>query len=310
MRQLVFLIFLSLLFPHATFSATGAAGCDGQCNGLVVPYPFGFSGDCPILLSCNATASTASLLPPPGAAAGAAYPIMSFNSTSSTFIVSVATSCDRSVSEARAALTGAGYGASSRTGVFLRGGCAPGKKNDSSSGCAVPSDVMATLLRTAGCGGGGDGGGEAASWTCVASAPPDPSSGAAARGEGQFMRWEAVEATGCAEVLTAAVYAPTPMGVPAVEFGVAELGWWLDGSCGERGGANATGVAAGVCAANTTCRDVVTPSGEWGHRCACRDGMVGDGFAAGEGCSFAAALAAVPRQPKPGSTIRGQSYAS
>ncbi|KAG2621889.1 hypothetical protein PVAP13_3NG300100 [Panicum virgatum] len=42
---------------------------------------------------------------------------------------------------------------------------------------------------------------------------------------------------------------------------------------------------AGRCAANATCRDVVTPDGAWGHRCACRDGMVGDEFVAGEGCT-------------------------
>ena len=29
----------------------------------------------------------------------------------------------------------------------------------------------------------------------------------------------------------------------------------------------------------------MTPDGAWGHRCACRDGMVGDGFVAGEGCT-------------------------
>jgi hypothetical protein len=91
------------------------------------------------------------------------------------------------------------------------------------------------------------------------------------------MAWDKVEAAGCQDALTAAVYASTPQGVPSVEFGVAELGWWLPGSC-------ADGTAAGRCAANATCRDVVTPGGAAGHRCACLDGMLGDGFAAGEGC--------------------------
>jgi hypothetical protein len=299
-------VFLLLLFliPHATFSANAAGagggaggGCNRQCNGnVIVPYPFGFSGDCPILLAaCGATASTP-LLPvgsstTAAAAAAAPYPILSFNSTSSTFVVTLSPLCNRTIPDAKASLTGARYGVSSHTGIFVRGGsggCSSGSGGggggpaQANSGCAVPSELMTRLLRTAQCGGGGGGGGgngtaASASWTCVASTPPEASSAEAARGEGQFMAWDKVEAAGCQDALTAAVYASTPQGVPSVEFGVAELGWWLPGSC-------ADGTAAGRCAANATCRDVVTPGGAAGHRCACLDGMLGDGFAAGEGC--------------------------
>ena len=65
------------------------------------------------------------------------------------------------------------------------------------------------------------------------------------------MRWETVQAAGCLDALTAALYGDTPQGVPSVEFGVAELGWWLDRRC-DAGNATA---AAGRCAANATCRD-------------------------------------------------------
>ncbi|CAN6352215.1 unnamed protein product [Urochloa humidicola] len=295
MRQLL-LAFLFLFLPYATFSAaaaTGGGACNRRCNSLVVPYPFGFSGDCPILLTCNATTSTPLL---PHSTAAAAYPIMSFDSNASTFVVAVAVACNRTVSETRASLTGAGYGVSSHTGIFLRGGCggappppANNSSSSSSSSCSVPSELMTKMLRTAQCGGGGSGNGTAAAaaWTCVTSAPPDAGSAAAARGEGQFMAWANVEAAGCHDALTAAVYGYSPQGVPSVEFGVAELGWWLDGRCGGGGGApaaNATG--GGECAANATCRDVEKPRGDWGHRCACGAGMIGDGFAAGEGCRF------------------------
>lgn len=58
--------------------------------------PFlGFSGDCPILLMCNTTISSKPLLP--NSTQAAPYPIMSFNSTASTFLASLTTSCNRSV---------------------------------------------------------------------------------------------------------------------------------------------------------------------------------------------------------------------
>jgi hypothetical protein len=100
------------------------------------------------------------------------------------------------------------------------------------------------------------------------------------------MDWERVDAAGCQDALTSAVYAYTPQGVPSIEFGIAEMGWWLNGSCNNSGGGNGTGTGGGQCALNATCQDVQTPSGAWGHRCACADGMYGDGFAAGDGCHY------------------------
>ena len=99
MSLLLLLLFLSI--PHATFFADAAAGggggCDRRRGGTVVPYPFGFSGDCPIILAFNQTAGTP-LLP-------RGYPILSFDPNASTLVVAVATSCDRTVAETRASLS-------------------------------------------------------------------------------------------------------------------------------------------------------------------------------------------------------------
>ncbi|KAG2621892.1 hypothetical protein PVAP13_3NG300403 [Panicum virgatum] len=279
MRQQLFLLFLFLFLflPHATFCATAGAGggrCDRRCGGsFVAPYPFGFSGDCPILLGCNATTSTPHL---PRSTAAAPYPVVSFNSTSSTFLVSLALSCNRTVREASASLRGARYDVSSRTTLFLRGGC----RAPSPSNCSVvlPATFTSVNLSTPQCGSG------VANWTCVASAQPAAGSDEAARGQGQFLNWTAVNESRCEDALTATVYWGEQLGegVPSLELAVAELGWWLDGAC-----ANATGGGGARCAQNATCHDVVTPSGAPGHRCACLvDGMSGDGFAAGEGCHF------------------------
>ncbi|CAL5092644.1 unnamed protein product [Urochloa decumbens] len=276
----LFLAFLFLFLPHAAFfSATAAGRCVRQCGSTLTPYPFGFSGDCPILLACNATASTAALLLPHNSTAAAPpYPIISFNSTASTFVVSVDPSCNRTFAEAVAALASAGagaaagYGASYRTALFLSGdncgrGAPPGSAVTFS--CSISSQFMALHAQ---CSGGGSGG--ASSSSCVASTTNLNASTAA----GPFMDWNKVRAAGCEDALTAAVYyGDTLAGTPSLQFGVAEMGWWLNGTCAGAG-------AGGVCAANATCQDVETPGGARGHRCACRDGMSGDGFAAGEGC--------------------------
>ncbi|CAL4891077.1 unnamed protein product [Urochloa decumbens] len=251
-----------MLLPRAAFSAAagdGVGGCNRRCNSLIVPYPFGFSGDCPILVSCNAATSKALL---PHSAAAAPYPILSFDSSASTLLVSMAPSCNRSVLEAKASLSGDGYGVSSRTALFLRGGCrAPPPR--STSNCTAPSDVLVVtrVFHTAQCGGNDT------DWTCVSSTPPDPGSIAAITGQGQFMMLEdELDAAGCEDVLTAAVYGYTAAGVPSLAFGVAELGWWLNGSCEE-----AALVDGYYCTKYSMCYDVETPSGARGHRCTCWD---------------------------------------
>ncbi|CAD6341009.1 unnamed protein product [Miscanthus lutarioriparius] len=285
MRRLLFLLLLLLSLSYETSSAAAAGGgscSDRRCGNTSVPYPFGFSGDCPILLDCNATSSTPLLLT--NSTTDAPYPITSFNSRDSTFVVSVEPSCRRTVREAQASLTGACYGVSSHTGLFLRGDRC---RMPVASSCSVRDDVLSSLFPAAQCGAGGGRGNDSAS-TCVASRPPAPNSTAAATAEEDgrflFLQWKRVDDAGCEDV-TSAVYAYTPPeGVASVEFGVAELGWWLDGRCNSTSAnANATVVR---CAQNATCHDVETPSGAWGHRCACVDGLSGDGFAAGDGCHF------------------------
>ncbi|KAK3136904.1 hypothetical protein QOZ80_5BG0444670 [Eleusine coracana subsp. coracana] len=268
-------LILFFLLPHAATFAVGLGGdrCNNrQCGSTVVPYPFGFSGDCPILLMCNTTISDMPLLPHSKATAN--YPVLSFNSTASTFLASISPSCNRPVRDASASLAGvfrggaAGYAVSSRTSVFLRGGSSCRAPNTTAFNCTVPEMLMTGLLRTNQCRGAGND----TALTCVPAAPPS----VAASGQGEFMRWAMVSESGCEDALTATVYGDTQQGMPSLQFGVAELGWWLNGTC--------LAADSGQCAPNATCRDVETPAGKPGHRCACPDGMAGDGFAAGEGC--------------------------
>ncbi|XP_037439522.1 wall-associated receptor kinase-like 14 [Triticum dicoccoides] len=266
MRRLVVLL-LAVLLPHETISAAEPSGgggrCIRRCGSTTVPYPFGFSSSCPIALSCDGNASV-SLLPHEGGDNATSSRVIAFNPTNSTVLVALPPSCSRSVSHAEKALSGRNYGVSSRTGLFLGGGC-----QGNTSLCSVPAAVMSRLLRTAQCGNDTS----AAAVTCVSSATSNDTAA-----PDLFLRWEKVEKPKCDDLLTSTVFMYTEEGTVSLEFGVAELGWWVNGTC-TRGGE--------PCAANATCSNVITPSGERGHRCECVAGMEGDGFLAGDGCYHA-----------------------
>ncbi|XP_047049065.1 L-type lectin-domain containing receptor kinase IX.1-like [Lolium rigidum] len=267
------LILLVCFLTHETFANTtetsssavdaGFGGCQRWCGGTTVPYPFGFSAGCPINLSCDATTSTPSL-PSGGGDNGTSYRILAFNSTTSTVVLVLRSSCSRSFTDARRTLSGANYGVSSRTGLFLRGGC----RETNSTACAVPAAVLSSLASTAQCGDKNTTS-AAGGVACVASNSPNATSA------GGFLPWDKADNTTCDNLLTSALFAGTAEGTGSLEFGLAELGWWLNGTCA--GGSER-------CAANATCSNVATPSGVQGHRCSCVAGMGGDGFSAGEGC--------------------------
>ncbi|KAM0858687.1 hypothetical protein ACQ4PT_047679 [Festuca glaucescens] len=261
-------ILLVWFLPHeASYSAAAVAsgGCLRRCGGTTtVPYPFGFSAGCPIPLSCDTNTSTP-ILPSRGGDNGTSYRVLGFNSTASTFALTLPSSCSRSFPDARRTLSGANYGVSSRTGLFLRGGC----REINSTSCAVPVAVMSRLLRTAQC-GDNETASAAGAVACVASNSPKATSA------GVFLQWDKADNTTCDNMLASALFAETAEGTASLEFGLAELGWWLNGTCG--------GVGE-PCAANATCTNVTTPNGApAGHRCACVAGMDGDGFSAGDGC--------------------------
>ncbi|XP_047050560.1 wall-associated receptor kinase-like 14 [Lolium rigidum] len=267
MHRPFFVVLLVLLHHEASYSAAAAlasGGCHRRCGATPVPYPFGFSAGCPIVLSCDVNTSTA-IIPSRGVDNGTSYRVLAFNSTASTFVLAIPSLCSRSVPDARRTLSGANYGVTSRTGVFLRGGC----RVTNSTSCAVPVAVMSSLLRSAQCPGDNETASPSGAVACVASNSPD------ATAAGAFLNWDKTDNTTCANMLSSALFAETTEGTASLEFGVAELGWWLNGTCA--GGAEG-------CAANATCTNVTTPSGAPGHRCACVAGMDGDGFSAGDGC--------------------------
>ncbi|KAK1626589.1 hypothetical protein QYE76_000904 [Lolium multiflorum] len=270
------LILLVCFLTHETFASTtetsssavdaGFGGCARRCGATPVPYPFGFTIGCPITLSCYFNTVTLSL--PSGGDNRTSYSILTFNSTNSTIIVALSPTCSPSIPGARRALSGTNYGVSPRTGLILCGGC----PETNSASCAVPVDDM-SWLRTVQCGRNNesssvpDGAAVAKGVACIPTKSPNASAGV-------FVKWDKTENTTCDDFLTSALF---EKGTASMDLGVAELGWWVNGTCGG---------ASEPCAANATCYNVRTPSGTEGHRCACVAGMDGDGFSAGDGCKL------------------------
>jgi hypothetical protein len=86
--------------------------------------------------------SSLSLLP--HSTPDAACPILSFNTTTSTFLAYVKPSCNRTVGEAESSLTGPGYGISYRTGLLLRGGSpASSERRGNDTAFLVPGSAPA-----------------------------------------------------------------------------------------------------------------------------------------------------------------------
>uniref|UniRef100_A0A0E0LEV2 At1g61320/AtMIF1 LRR domain-containing protein n=1 Tax=Oryza punctata TaxID=4537 RepID=A0A0E0LEV2_ORYPU len=186
--QLLQFLFNKRLRLILFFSAAAAAiqGCSRRCGGLVVPYPFGFSGSCPILLSYNDgdNKSTAALLRPTNATTtDHSYTVVSFNSTTPP----PPPSPSRRPANAP-------YGISSSTSLFLRD-----RQNATSAICSIPVEPM---RRSTPSHRGGGGGNEtvSSSLTCIALVSPDPM--AAESGVGMFTQWEKIEEPVCDKVMT------------------------------------------------------------------------------------------------------------
>ncbi|XP_020091930.1 wall-associated receptor kinase-like 14 [Ananas comosus] len=246
---LLCIAFSHLILPRAGAAAAAAANCRRTCGSSTVPYPFGFSAGCGIRLTCN---STNSIL------VAETYPV--WNITPDSLLLDVAPSCDRPVRAAIGVLFGPNYAMTWRNGLFLRNCTATA----AASRCLLPTSLATQISQRkdlASCGEKGD------NITCYSSGRTDG-----------FLSPGNATASGCGYVFTSVLYSPgggdEGAQMPAIVFGAAELGWWLNGPC--------------RCSANATCAPVAVPGNATGFRCSCDAGFVGDGFADGDGCVRAA----------------------
>lgn len=189
------LLFVIIVFPFVDST------CNRSCGGLRnrVPYPFGFSIGCPILMDCIN---------------GREVRIGGFrvrNVTSDNILLDLPANCSRPISSIER-LFGKNYAPTWKNGLLLHN-C-----RSVISGCVIPTALMEEGFGRNGC-----------DWkkenvSCFSKGGGDP-----------LMRYENVTGSGCGSLFSSVAVGLAEKG-PAfqLEFGMVELEWWVPWSCASR----------------------------------------------------------------------------
>lgn len=173
------------------------------------------------------------------------------NVTSDQILVDIPAKCSRPIGDLDQ-LFGSSFAPTWRNGLLLENCTEP--MND----CVVPRRLVMSRIGLEDCQMGID-----HRITCYSVGSNDSA---------EFLDKEAVKGTGgCLFLLSSIMVNNSGQGSSiALDFQTVELGWWLDGGC------------PGGCDPNANCTEV-RYGGSLGHRCKCKHGYVGDGFAGGGG---------------------------
>ncbi|KAI4386715.1 hypothetical protein MLD38_004623 [Melastoma candidum] len=173
------------------------------------------------------------------------------NLTWDSVLLRLPAECNRSI-EAIAPLFGSNYRPTWRNDLLLQG-CP-----DVLNGCVIPKSFIENRFDVGNCiveGGHGN-------ISCFSGE----------NGEVEVMDLDVVERTWCQWLFSS--IAPVDTDGNTLEFQLLELGWWVNGSC-----------SMSVCHANASCEPAKLEGGSSGIRCKCGEGLVGDGYINGSGCS-------------------------
>ncbi|KAL4582524.1 hypothetical protein LXL04_007074 [Taraxacum kok-saghyz] len=166
-------------------------------------------------------------------------------------LVSLPAMCGRQV-EALSLLYGEHYAPLSTNAILLEM-CTDPKEN-----CIIPATTLQPNFENINCSGVQGGYGNVSCYS------GDISS--------NFLEYENITRMGCRRLFSG--FITDIIGdsrAVSVHLQMIKLGWWLKGSCD--------------CSGDADCIKVVSPvDGSEGHRCNCKSGLEGDGYAAGSGC--------------------------
>ncbi|RWV88308.1 hypothetical protein GW17_00049611 [Ensete ventricosum] len=193
-RLLRFFFFFLLVVLLPAVSARAISQCEGTCGSYAAPYPFGFSGGCPIPLDCSSAPNSSIRI--------GEFKVR--NITSHNLVIDVPPACSRSINSSRS-LFGLNYALSSMNRLFL-GNCTTNKIV--SGGCTV----NATLFDGR-CGPGFD------NATCFYNQTKE-----------RYFDRSSILDSGCSFLVTSVGYV-SGASVQLLELWTAELEWWLDGQC-------------------------------------------------------------------------------
>ncbi|KAL3592068.1 hypothetical protein D5086_010708 [Populus alba] len=193
-------IFIATISP-TTKAQTSGSNCASSCgfgkSARVVPYPFGFSDGCPILLNCESTEGEIKI---------GEFQVQ--NITPNGILVNLPADCNRSI-ETISSLFGPNYGPSSKNSLLLQNCSNP------SNSCVISTSSFQGELHSKNC--------EAAkndSLSCYSL----PYSGI------DTLSYEGVNSTQCRSVFSSLALGSDS---PVVSFQLEriELEWWIEGHC-------------------------------------------------------------------------------
>ncbi|KAJ6733006.1 WALL-ASSOCIATED RECEPTOR KINASE-LIKE 14 [Salix koriyanagi] len=252
-ESLVLFIAIITVFIAATSTTARAqkfnsSNCKSSCgtgkHANVVPYPFGFSNGCPIILKCNHTVGDVKI---------GEFQVQ--NITPNGILINIPAECDRSIETIRP-LFGRNFSPSSNNSFLLQN-C--NSSNKSSSSCVISTSSLRKDLNLTNCGAKNH------DLNCYSPVP----------GDSDTFDINSMISTQCKSVFSSLVFG-WESSVVSFQIERVKLEWWLSGDCAES--------ADNQCSNNATCTQVKLWDRSSGFRCHCNDGFAGDGFVDGNGC--------------------------
>ncbi|XP_052196896.1 wall-associated receptor kinase-like 14 isoform X2 [Diospyros lotus] len=240
-RQALIGFIIALLVASST-KADESGQCSRTCgsnegNQTRVPFPFGFSAGCSIRLNCSKS----------GKVSIGRYQVQ--NVTTDSILINLPPKCNRSVEEIDP-FFGDNYAPTWQNSFMFQNCLSPDQS------CLIPTSMVEARFRLPDCGLRNK------SFQCYS----------AVVGNSELMTRKNLSQTGCQFLFTSIVMDAgnnsdknsNQNPAVALQFQVAELGWWLHGRCN--------------CSQQAECIKLAPPNGRPGFRCRCKTGFEGDGF--------------------------------
>ncbi|XP_059637015.1 wall-associated receptor kinase-like 14 [Cornus florida] len=163
-----------------------------------LPYPFGFSDECPIQLNCNST----------GDILIHDFPVRKVDAE--VILIHLQAKCDRPITDLHY-LFGRNFAPTSRNGILLQNCSLP------ITACLIPTTMVQTHFELLDCGSDG-----ANNISCYSEQ----------KNQSQFIDYHTVEQSGCGSLFSA-ISAESFGNNSAVSLDVqaVQLGWWVEGDC-------------------------------------------------------------------------------
>ncbi|KAL4180398.1 hypothetical protein AMTRI_Chr13g125060 [Amborella trichopoda] len=190
--QILILYILILLFPYIC-AQISRSPCHRFCGGKKLPFPFGFSSNCPIPLNCSIKGDIT------------LHDFKILNITVDGILLEYPAICNRKVSDLNR-LFGPNFAISSRNGLLLQD-C---KK--SVSDCLISSSLLHDRFNISQCRVSGN-------ISCFSA------------NDHGYLKWKEINGSGCGSLLSSFALDQSRSPKISLDFEVLELSWWMTGNC-------------------------------------------------------------------------------